>query len=67
MAFQFLMIAHVDDATQFLVDNLSAHERFPNQAIKAKLNWSNNVNDKHDAPLAWQMLLGAMDLHIVCY
>ena len=30
IAFQFSMIARVDDATQFLVDNLRAHDRFPN-------------------------------------
>jgi hypothetical protein len=34
------------------------HDSFPN-ALKTRLNWSTNVNDKRNA--LWQVVLGSMD------
>jgi hypothetical protein len=59
MAFQFAMIARVDDASQFLRENLQSHHRFPGMALKCMLTWSKNAMDERAAP--WQTLLGAMN------
>jgi hypothetical protein len=53
------MIARVDDASQFLRQNLERHHHFPGMALKCRLTWSKNVMDERAAP--WQTLLGAMD------
>jgi hypothetical protein len=59
LSFQFVMIARVNDASQFLRQNLQRHHRFPGMALKCWLTWSMNVMDERSAP--WQTLLGAMD------
>ena len=57
--FQFHMIARIDDTTQVLLANLRAHDSFPTNVLKTRLNWSKNVHEERDAP--WQMVLGCMD------
>jgi hypothetical protein len=59
LSFQFAMIARVDDASQFLRENLQSHHRFPGMALKCRLTWSKNVMDERAAP--WQTLLGSMN------
>jgi len=57
--FQFHLIARIDDTTQVLLSNLRAHDSFPTNVLKTRLNWSKNVHEERDAP--WQMVLGCMD------
>ena len=57
--FQFHLIARIDNMTQVLSSNLRAHDSFPTNALKTRLNWSENVHEEQDAP--WQMVLGCMD------
>jgi hypothetical protein len=59
MCLKFHLIAQIDCVCQFQQDNLKAHERFPLQALKVKLNWSKNVLEERDAP--WQTILGSID------
>jgi hypothetical protein len=59
MAFQFHLITWIDCICHFQRDNLKAHDRFPSQALKVKLNWSKNVLEEQDAP--WQTVLGSLD------
>jgi hypothetical protein len=47
--FQFHMIARIDDSTQVILEHIHVHEKFAH-AVKARLNWSKNVQDKHYAP-----------------
>jgi hypothetical protein len=42
--FQFHLIARIDDTTQLLMDHLRVHDSF-SYALKARLNWSKNVQD----------------------
>ena len=56
--FQFHMIARVDDSTQVVLEHIRVHDNFPH-ALKTRLNWSKNVQDKRDAP--WQIVLGALN------
>mmetsp|Transcript_26866 Transcript_26866/g.38107 ORF Transcript_26866/g.38107 Transcript_26866/m.38107 type:complete len:262 (+) Transcript_26866:298-1083(+) len=56
--FQFHMIARIDDTTQVVLDHIRVNDSF-NFALKAKLNWSKNVQEERDAP--WQIVLGSMD------
>lgn len=59
MTFNFSMIGRIDDGCMFFTEHLKAHDKFPSQALKARLRWSKNVMDERSAP--WQTLLGAMD------
>lgn len=52
------MIGHVNDCTQFVIENFEHHDHFP-FALKAKLYWFNNVHKERDAP--WQVVLGSME------
>jgi hypothetical protein len=63
MAFQFHLLAWVDDACMWFVENLKAHMRFPNQALSVNLVWTKNCLEEQDAP--WQTMLGAMN-HYFC-
>jgi hypothetical protein len=56
MFFQFHLIAWIN---RFQRDNLKAHDQFPLEALKVKLNMSKNVLEEIDAP--WQTVLGSMD------
>jgi hypothetical protein len=56
--FQFHLIARIDDTTQVLVDNVCIHDNSCN-ALKTRLNLSENVTEERDAP--WQVVLGSMD------
>jgi hypothetical protein len=56
--FQFHMIARVDDSTQVVLEHIRVHDNFPH-ALKTRLNWSKNVQDKRDVP--WQIVLGALN------
>jgi hypothetical protein len=56
--FQFHLIARIDDTTQLLMDHLRVHDSF-SFALKARLNWSKNVQEERDAP--WQLVIGSMD------
>jgi hypothetical protein len=58
MDFQFHLIARIDDTTQVVLEHIRTHDKFEN-ALKTRLNWSKNVQDKCDAP--WQIVLGSMD------
>jgi hypothetical protein len=58
LCFQFSLICRLDDASQMLAANLQHNDRFPQQALKARMVWSKNVNDQRDAP--WQTLLGSL-------
>jgi hypothetical protein len=59
MAVNFSLIGRIDDGCMFFTEHLKAHDKFPAQALKARLRWSKNVMDERSAP--WQTLLGAMD------
>jgi regulator of replication initiation timing len=56
--FQFHMISRIDDASQFLMDNLTANDD-NDFTLRSKLNWSKNVREERDAPN--QIVIGAMD------
>jgi hypothetical protein len=48
--FQFHLIARIDDSKRVILQHIHAREKFAH-AVKARLNWSKNVQDKqHDAP-----------------
>jgi hypothetical protein len=57
--YQFHMLARVDDVSQSLRENLQLHDRFPNIALKSRINWSKNVMEERDAP--FQSMLASMD------
>ena len=56
--FHYHMISRVENCTQFVMQNIELHPHF-NFAIKAKLCWSKNVQEKQNAP--WQVALGSME------
>jgi len=56
--FQFHLIARVDNSTQLVLEHNRVHDKFPS-ALKTRLNWSKNVDDKRDAP--WQIVLGSLN------
>jgi hypothetical protein len=56
--FQFHLIAQIDDSTQVIFEHIHVHEKFAH-ALKARLNWSKNVQDKRDAP--FQIVLESLD------
>ena len=57
--FQYNMIARIDDACQFLSENLKTNPEHPLYAALSQLCWSKNVQEERDAPD--QIILGAMD------
>jgi hypothetical protein len=56
--FQFHLIACVDDSTQLVLEHIRVHDSFPS-ALKTRLNWSKNVDNKQDAPR--QIVLGLLN------
>ena len=56
--FQFHLIARIDDSTQVIIEHIRVHDKFAH-ALKARLNWSKNVQDERDAP--FQIVLGSLD------
>jgi hypothetical protein len=44
-AFQYNLIARIDDSTQFKMENLTANPDF-NFTLRSKLNWSKNVQEE---------------------
>ena len=46
---QFHLIACVDDSTQLVLKHIRVHDSFPS-ALKTRLNWSKNMDNKQDAP-----------------
>jgi hypothetical protein len=59
MAFQFHLLAQVDDACMWFVGNLKAHTQSPNQALSVQLELTKSCLEEQDAP--WQMMLGVMN------
>ena len=59
LAFQFSMIARIDDTAKFRAPDKQPFEDFPFYGVAAKLCWSKNVLEERDAPT--QVLLGAED------
>ncbi len=59
LAFQFGMIARIDNTAKFQVPDLQPFEEFPYFGVTSKLCWSKNVPEEHDAPT--QVLFGAED------
>ena len=59
LAFQFSMIARIDDTTKWFSKHLKVHDRYPSIALKARLNWTKNCTEEREAP--WQTLLASMD------
>jgi hypothetical protein len=51
MNFQFHLIARIDDTTQVIMEHIRTHDNFEN-ALKTQRNWSKNVQDERDAPMA---------------
>ena len=47
--FQLHLIARIDDSTQVILEHICGHDKSAH-ALKARLNWSKNVQDKQDAP-----------------
>ncbi|KAL3773982.1 hypothetical protein ACHAW5_000582 [Stephanodiscus triporus] len=60
LAFQFSMIARIDDTAKFRAPDLQPLEGFPFFGVTAKLCWSKNCYEERDAP--FQILFGAEDL-----
>ena len=60
-AFQFHMMARLDDTGKFRQPDLQPYPSYPEYGILSRLPWSKNVNDERDAPL--QLVLGANDPH----
>ncbi len=56
--FQFHLTPRIDDSTQVILERIHVHDKFAH-ALKARLNWSQNVQDKQDAP--FQIVLGLLD------
>jgi hypothetical protein len=50
LRYQFHMIARIDDTTQFLMENLTAHPDF-DFTLQSKLTWSKNVHEERDAQI----------------
>jgi hypothetical protein len=59
LAFQFSMIARIDDTAKFRAPDLKPLEEFPFYGVTAKLCWSKNILDARDPPT--QVLFGAED------
>ncbi len=59
LAFQFSMIARIDDTAKFRAPDKQPFEDFPFYGVAAKLCWSKNVLEERDAPT--QVLFGAED------
>ncbi len=57
--FQFHMNARIDDTTQVIMEHVRVHDNFEKNALKTRLNWSKNVQDKRHAP--WQIVMGSMN------
>ena len=56
---QFHLIARIDDSTQLILEHrIHVHDKFAH-ALKARLNWAKNVQDKRDAP--FQTVLWSLD------
>ena len=58
-AFQYNLIARVDDTSKWRAPDLQPFDEFENYGITARLCWSKNVMEERDAPT--QILFGAMD------
>ena len=56
--FQLHLIARIDDSTQVILEHICGHDKSAH-ALKARLNWSKNVQDKRDAP--FQIVLGSLN------
>ena len=56
--FQFHLIDWIDDSKQVIIEHTRVHDIFAH-VLKARLNWSKNVQDKWDAP--FQIVLGLLD------
>jgi hypothetical protein len=61
IAFQFHLLACVDNECQWTTEHLRLHNCFPDQALWVKLHWSKICNDERDAP--WQIMLGSMSTY----
>ena len=59
LAFQFSMIARIDDTAKFRAPDLQPFEEFPFFGITARLCWAKNCYEERDAPI--QILFGAED------
>ena len=58
-AFQYNLIARVDDTAKFRRPDLQPFHAYPDYGITAKLCWAKNCNEERDAPT--QIVFGAMD------
>jgi hypothetical protein len=47
--FQFHLIARMNDSTQVILEHIRVKDKYAH-ALKGRLNWSKNVQDKQDAP-----------------
>ncbi len=56
--FSIHLIARINDSTEVIIEHIRVHNKFAH-ALKARLNWSKNVQDKRDAP--FQIVLGLLD------
>lgn len=58
-AFQYSMMARLDDTAKARLPDLHIYRSYPECAVTARLPWAKNCNEERDAPP--QILLGAMD------
>ena len=57
-AFQFHLIARIDDTCQFMLNELRGHDLFP-FALCGRMRWSKNVLEERHCPS--QIILGSND------